>query len=252
MRQDCIGELLRKVFAIFTDRQMAADKSVRPTRDGPNFTYPLDKRMTIEQISIRICRRQILRRKVRVETAIGVFASRAHAEDAVKHLWSQQVPEEAIVFLAPQDDSPPGSGSPQPSTKTGTNLLSVPGIGLVFALGLGAASLLGLGGGATSPNEKTPAAQPTPTDKCSDDIAFFHEVLKQGRSLVVVRSESLRDCENRQPHAGSPGTGTKAALSGENAGQHPAKSRASPSSIFAEESLTARTTSNCASWSITC
>lgn len=68
--------------------------------------------------------------------------------------------------------------------------MSVPGIGLVFALGLGAASLLGLGGSAASPTEKNPAAQPTPTDKCSDDIAFFREVLKQGRSLVVVRSES--------------------------------------------------------------
>ena len=68
--------------------------------------------------------------------------------------------------------------------------MSVPGIGLVFALGLGAASLLGLGGSPTPAGDKASAAKPTPTEKCSDDIAFFREVLKQGRSLVVVRSES--------------------------------------------------------------
>src|ERR1700745_2379767 len=34
------------------------------------------------------------------------------------------------------------------------------------------------------------APQPTPDEKCSEDAAFFREVLKEGRSLIVVRTES--------------------------------------------------------------
>jgi anti-sigma B factor antagonist len=65
--------------------------------------------------------------------------------------------------------------------------MSVPGIGQVFAMGFGAAALLGLvGAGAGSAT-----AQPTPDEKCRDDVAFFREVLKQGRSLVVVRTDSV-------------------------------------------------------------
>ncbi len=74
--------------------------------------------------------------------------------------------------------------------------LLVPGIGAVFALGFGAAALLGLAGagaGATTgaAMAREPGApQPTPDEKCSEDAAFFREVLKEGRSLIVVRTES--------------------------------------------------------------
>jgi hypothetical protein len=34
-----------------------------------------------------------------METAIGVFASRDRAEEAVKELREQQVPKEAIIYL---------------------------------------------------------------------------------------------------------------------------------------------------------
>jgi anti-sigma B factor antagonist len=138
---------------------------------------------------------RILYKKVRMETAIGVFASRDRAEDAVKQLLSQQVPEPSIVFLTPaEDDAHAGNGaaaSPQSSQKIATSLMSVPGIGRVFALGLGAASLLGLAGSASASGAKaSPATQPTPNEKCSDDIAFFRDALKEGRSLVVVRTDS--------------------------------------------------------------
>ena len=74
--------------------------------------------------------------------------------------------------------------------------LLLPGIGPVFALGFGAAALLGLAGagaGATvgaSAAQDPQAPQPTPDEKCSEDAAFFREVLKEGRSLIVVRTES--------------------------------------------------------------
>ena len=49
-----------------------------------------------------------------METAIGVFASRDRAEDAVKELLQRNVPEQAIVFLTRSENelllySSPGS-----------------------------------------------------------------------------------------------------------------------------------------------
>ena len=70
------------------------------------------------------------------------------------------------------------------------------GIGTVFALGFGAAALLGLAGAGTGAAigkgiaEGGDSPQPTPDEKCSEDVLFFREVLKEGRSLVVVRTES--------------------------------------------------------------
>src|SRR5882724_9158135 len=74
--------------------------------------------------------------------------------------------------------------------------LLLPGVGTVFALGFGAAALLGLAGagaGAAASSAAVGSAdapQPTRAEKCSEDIAFFREVLKEGRSLIVVRTES--------------------------------------------------------------
>ena len=74
--------------------------------------------------------------------------------------------------------------------------LLLPGIGTVFALGFGAAALLGVAGagaGATVGSaavHDADAPQPTTGDKSSEDIAFFREVLKEGRSLIVVRTDS--------------------------------------------------------------
>jgi len=74
--------------------------------------------------------------------------------------------------------------------------LLLPGIGPVFALGLGAAALLGLAGAGagaavgSAASQDVEAPQPTADEKASEDVAFFREVLKEGRSLVVVRTES--------------------------------------------------------------
>src|SRR6266496_2934620 len=76
-----------------------------------------------------------------VETAIGVFASRDRAEQAVGQLR-----------------------------------------GLA---GAGAGSTVG-----SAVSHDAEAPKPTPDEKCSEDAAFFREVLKEGRSLIVVRTES--------------------------------------------------------------
>jgi len=144
-----------------------------------------------------------------METAIGVFTSRDHAEEAVKELQQQGVPEESIVFLTRSENDAKSiakefgayvggfvGGAAGMTTGVVAATLLLPGVGTVFALGFGAAALLGLAGagaGATvgsvaahDPNAPKPAA----AERSAEDVAFFREVLKEGRSLIVVRTES--------------------------------------------------------------
>jgi anti-sigma B factor antagonist len=144
-----------------------------------------------------------------METAIGVFTSRDHAEDAVKELRERGVPQESIVFLTRSESDAnnlakefgayvggfAGGAAGMTAGVLAATLL-LPGVGTVFALGFGAAALLGVAGagaGATASSAATHDAitpQPATAEKSSEDIAFFREVLKEGRSLIVVRTES--------------------------------------------------------------
>jgi anti-sigma B factor antagonist len=114
-------------------------------------------------------------------------------------LRQRGVPEEAIVFLTrSESEAKTAAKELDPSGKKSGGVfatLLLPGIGKVFARGFGAAALLGFAcagtggamGSATVPDE---VYAPTPEHKCSEDVAFFREVLKEGRSLIVVRTES--------------------------------------------------------------
>ena len=144
-----------------------------------------------------------------METAIGVFSSRDHAEEAVKELRQRGVPEQSIVYLTRSESEARSiakefgayvggfvGGAAGATTGAVAATLLLPGIGPIFALGFGAAALLGLAGagagagvGAAATHDAE-APQPTPDEKCSEDVAFFREVLKEGRSLIVVRTES--------------------------------------------------------------
>ena len=128
-----------------------------------------------------------------METAIGVFSSRERAAEAVRQLQGQNVPREALVFLSRSESETRtiaraigaavggfvGSAASMSAGVVAAASLLLPEIGAVFALGFGAASLLGL--------SRPGAAENQPS---SEDVAFFREVLKQGRSLIVVRTES--------------------------------------------------------------
>jgi anti-sigma B factor antagonist len=145
-----------------------------------------------------------------METAIGVFTARDHAEKAVKELLERRVPQESIVFLTLSEGEAKtiakevgafvGSfvgGAAGITTGVVASFL-LPGIGTVFALGIGAAALLtgagaGAGAGAvvgTAAASERNTPKPTSAEKSSEDAAFFREVLKEGRSLIVVRTES--------------------------------------------------------------
>ncbi len=144
-----------------------------------------------------------------MHNSIGVFNTRDGAEEAYKMLLERHVPPEEIVYLTRSDEEDASVGKDLGAAvggfmgvATGMSagvgaaiLLAVPGIGQVVALGFGAAALLGLAGagagsalGRGAANSST--VQPTPGERCSDDVEFFRKVLAEGHSLVVVRSES--------------------------------------------------------------
>lgn len=144
-----------------------------------------------------------------LETAIGVFSSRDHAEKAMRDLQQQGVPKECLVYLTRSESEAKTiekqfgayvggivGGAAGMTTGVVVATLLLPGIGPVFALGLGAAALLGVaaaGAGSvvrSGASHEDPAPQPTPEEKCPEDVMFFREVLKEGRSLIVVRTES--------------------------------------------------------------
>jgi anti-sigma B factor antagonist len=149
-----------------------------------------------------------------METIIGVFASRDRAEETVRELLDKQVPQDTIVFLTRSESEAMTLGKSLGAFAGGlvggatgltagvmvATLFMIPGIGQVFALGAGATAVLGLAGVAVGkelsakPNlslaDRLEAPMPTSNEKSSEDLAFFGQVLKAGRSLIVVRTDS--------------------------------------------------------------
>jgi anti-sigma B factor antagonist len=145
-----------------------------------------------------------------VETAIGVFTSRDRAEEALKELLHNHVPEESIIFLTHSESEAMALGKEIGTVAGGftggavglgagmvaASMALIPGIGQVFALGVGAAALLGFLGTKTGATlgkglgRETGIPAPVANEKSSEDAQLFLEVLKSGRSLVVVRTES--------------------------------------------------------------
>ncbi len=140
-----------------------------------------------------------------METAIGVFNSRDRAEKALKELLKRDVPKESIVFLTASETEAAslaiefgalaggvaGSAAGVTGALVVTTLLLVPGFGPALAIGLGATALLGLAGAGVG----SVAAKAATTDRSipqpmpdNQDAALFRNVLKDGRSLIIVRT----------------------------------------------------------------
>jgi anti-sigma B factor antagonist len=137
-----------------------------------------------------------------METVIGVFSSRERAAGAIRELLSCKVPRESIAFLTRseaeaklvgRDLGAMAGGVVGMGLVAGTALLAVPGIGEVIAIGAGAAAILfgAIAGSSVSRNLATNPATPleVPAEPDSEDARFFREVLKEGRSLIVVRTD---------------------------------------------------------------
>jgi anti-sigma B factor antagonist len=145
-----------------------------------------------------------------METAVGVFAQRDRAEEAVKKLLEQSVPKESIVYLTRSEREASsigkelgayvgglmGGAAGMSAGVVAATALAIPGVGAVFALGFGAAALLGLVGAGTgaalgqSAAHDSSALSPTAGEASAEDSAYFREVLNEGHSLIVVRTES--------------------------------------------------------------
>src|SRR5271168_65586 len=123
-----------------------------------------------------------------METAIGVFASRDHAEKAVKELWGKGLPKESIVFLTTSEPEAQNvakefgqyvggfvGGAAGMTTGVVAATLLLPGIGAVFALGFGAAALLGVAGAGAGSSvssaaiDDADAPQPTTDDNAPEE-----------------------------------------------------------------------------------
>ena len=144
-----------------------------------------------------------------METAIGVFDSRERAEQAVKELIDNHVPQESIVFLTRSETEAMSFGSDMgkyvggfmggavgaTAGCVGAALALIPGFGQVFALGVGGAALLGYigsrAGGSLAQKvaEDRARVKPTSEQKSAEEAEHFLEVLKSGYSLVLVQSE---------------------------------------------------------------
>jgi anti-anti-sigma factor len=145
-----------------------------------------------------------------VYTAIGVFTSRERTEETLKELLNAGVPRDSIVFLSrsqheamavAKEVGEVAGGVTGGAVGMGAGLMVaslalLPGIGQVFAVGVGATALLGLigrkAGAAVAHHLAKDVEQPAQAadETVSEDAQTFVEVLKAGRSLLVVSTES--------------------------------------------------------------
>jgi anti-sigma B factor antagonist len=142
-----------------------------------------------------------------VEIAIGIFDSTKRAEQAVKDLRESQIPGQAIIFLTGSENEANnftkdlgayvggvmGGAVQFTAGQIGSALAMVPGFGQVYAIGLGAAALLHYLGskvGASAVKRSLEESRFTLTapEQSAIDAAYFIDVLKHGRSIVIVQT----------------------------------------------------------------
>lgn len=73
---------------------------------------------------------------------------------------------------------------------SGIASLLVPGVGVVFAAGVAAGTLLGVGGAAIGAALGKETEKASDTGVPHDDVFFYRDLLKQGRSLVIAWTDS--------------------------------------------------------------
>ncbi|MGA9391329.1 MAG: hypothetical protein WBV69_12855 [Candidatus Sulfotelmatobacter sp.] len=159
-----------------------------------------------------------------MQSVVGIFSSVVSAERAVQGLLNIGMTERSIVFLssAPGEDSAvraladkeldrvpttdaegDGMGKAMGALLGGAvgasaglaggaaiASLLVPGVGTIFALGVGAAAVLGLGGAAAGAKAGDVTEHAMDVGVPRDDVKFYHEVLRRGRSLVIANADN--------------------------------------------------------------
>ena len=149
-----------------------------------------------------------------MKTTVGIFSSRADAERAVERLRSIGIPDNRISFLTPgdmekkleavatTDTEQPGMGKALGGvvggalgTASGMSLgaaaasLFVPGVGPIIASGIIGAALLGAGGAIGGAALGGELEQGMADGLPKDELFFYEDALRQGRSVVVAFTE---------------------------------------------------------------
>ena len=159
-----------------------------------------------------------------MQTTVGIFRSRSGAEQAVRGLVNRGIQRDCIILLSTEslvtstasesaekkvekipttDAEADGMGAGMGAVvgggvgasaglAGGTAVASwlVPGVGTIFAIGLGAAAVLGLGGAVAGAKAGEVMEHKLDIGVSKDDVFLYREVLRRGRSLVIVNLES--------------------------------------------------------------
>jgi hypothetical protein len=158
-----------------------------------------------------------------MQSVIGIFPSVVSAERAVQGLLSIGMTERSLVFLSggsreddavralsdkeldrvpTMDAEGDGMGKAMGALLGGAvgasaglaggaamASLLVPGVGTIFALGVGAAAVLGLGGAAAGAKAGDAAEHAMDAGVPRDEVKFYHDMLRRGRSLVIANAD---------------------------------------------------------------
>jgi anti-sigma B factor antagonist len=139
-----------------------------------------------------------------MRTAIGVFADLNRAEEAIRKLLANYVPPERITFLTRSEPeahsvgkhlADVGSSAEASAVAARFSVLSIPGIGHVFAQGpelnvLAEAAASDASTASVRPPANDPWRNVSSPAGAEDDAAFFRRVLLDGCSVIMVRSDS--------------------------------------------------------------
>jgi hypothetical protein len=147
-----------------------------------------------------------------METVAGIFSSREGAEEAVRQLHSQGIPNDRIALLTPgmsdervektvptADSEQPGMGQAMGGTVGGAigvaggaslgaaaASLLVPGVGPVIAGGLLGAAILGAGGTVTGMAAGEALEKELVAGLPHDELYLYEDALRKGRSVVIA------------------------------------------------------------------
>jgi hypothetical protein len=144
--------------------------------------------------------------------AVGIFTDQRSAQAAWEELRRADFKDENLIMLTPEqspdqvetlateDGEQPGMGKAIGSIAGGAvglaggaivGSLLLPGVGPILAIGLGA-SVLGLGGAVAGGAAGDLFEQMLTHGLPKDEIFLYEDALKQGRSLIIVSSQSER------------------------------------------------------------
>lgn len=150
-----------------------------------------------------------------MESVVAVFDSREAARGAYESLVQHSIPQDSIILLSGEQDEAKVDSLPTTDTErdgmgktmgaflggvggAGAGLgigsavasLAIPGVGPIIAIGIGAAAALGLGGATAGAylGEHSETAADTGVPK--DDTLFYHHLLRERRSIVIVNITS--------------------------------------------------------------